>query len=416
MDNLTLSNDMIQEFTNFETIRHLVAKPPKDAYFYIPQGTELIEFDEKNVTKTLRRIFEGGVEYNNYEKGKLNELKKEIEKQNEHLKNKKNKKSSKTMLILPDYWRDYHSLRFLQATGYNLSKTIDMITNHLEWRKINLPPRITENAMKILNSGFIYIHGRDSKFRPIMVIVANIYDKYKKTFSFSDWEIAVIYFMEYAINNLLLPGQIENWNIICDLNGISITSIPEDLRKILSILQNNYRCRLYVMFIVNIGGFVSFAWGLIKKFMDPSTQRKIRLLKGDALKDLFQFINRKQIEKKFGGLAEDVKEFFFPPIFPSNEYLMENESKEKILVNEEEYKKIIDEKREIVPSPFLQNSDNKGIIEEEISSNSDEIEFIKDNENNVNHEINANIDFEKVSINIYYFLKETFKKTIKYSR
>jgi hypothetical protein len=344
-----LSGEMRREFESRDTIRHEQAKPPKDAYFYFPKEKEIIEFDVKNPTKTLRRIFEGGVEYNQYEKLKLRELSKEIEKINSKKKGK---------FSLPDGWKECNNLRFLQATQYNVTKTVEMLVNHIEWRKINLPVKVNDKSKEILNLGFIYIHGRDSRFRPVMNIVAHVYEKYKKKYSFNDWEKAVIYFMEYSIHNLLIPGQVENWDIICDLKDISITSIPEELKKILALLQNNYRCRLYVMYIINIGGWVSFGWTVIKKFLDASTERKIQLLKPTNQQDMFRFINPRQIEKKFGGLADDVKEYFFPPIFPNQNFLLASEKKEEILIEEDRYRHLIKGNKDIVPCPHLNKQES----------------------------------------------------------
>jgi hypothetical protein len=41
---------------------------------------------------------------------------------------------------------------------------------------------------------------------------------------------AITYFLEYIIENLLLPGQVENWVIIQDLNGMGVTSLPLGVR------------------------------------------------------------------------------------------------------------------------------------------------------------------------------------------
>lgn len=344
-ERFSLTGEMRREFETQDTIRHQSAKPPKEAYLYIPKDDEIILFDEKHPSRTLRRIFEGGVEYNNYEKIKLKEFRKELEKHNNNIK--------KTKLILPENWKDCHILRFLQATQYNIIKTTDIILNHIEWRKVNLPPKITDKSKEILNSGFIYIHGRDSRFRPIMNICANKYEKYKKYYTFADWERAVIYFMEYSIQNLLIPGQVENWDIICDLKDVSITSIPEDLKKILGILQNNYRCRLYVMYIINIGGWISFGWTIIKKFLDASTEKKIQLLKSSNINEMFKYINPRQIEKKFGGTAEDIKNYFFPPIFPDNNYFLSNEKSSNLLISEEKYLNLLQERKEMTPCPYL---------------------------------------------------------------
>jgi hypothetical protein len=345
-----LSPEMRLQFERGKTTRHKNARPPKEAYFYIPRENELIEFDENNPTKTLRKIFEGGVEYNYYELIKIKELKRDIDKYN--ITNKK-----KSKLNLPSDWKEYNSLRFLQATGFNVSKTIEILIEHVDWRKVSLPGRINDRGMEILNLGFIYIHGRDSRFRPIIIIIANVYEEYKREYSNADWERAVIYLLEYTINNLLIPGQVENWNVICDLKDISITSLSDDMKRILSMLQNNYRCRLFVMYIINIGGWVSFGWSIIKKLVTPCTERKIKLLKTTNINELFFFINPLQVEKKFGGLAEDIVNFYFPPIFPSSHYLLPSEKKNSVLLDEEVYKALVKNNKEMVLSPFLQDTE-----------------------------------------------------------
>ena len=56
---------------------------------------------------------------------------------------------------------------------------------------------------------------------------------------------ASIFLCEYVKNNLLIPGQIENWNMIVNLKGTSVTSIPAPIRKVISCLSDNFIARLY---------------------------------------------------------------------------------------------------------------------------------------------------------------------------
>ena len=110
-----------------------------------------------------------------------------------------------------------------------------------------------------------------------------------------------------------------------------------------------------------MGGWISFGWSIIKKFVTPSTERKIKILKPNNLNELFFYINPTQIEKKFGGMAEDIKSFYFPPIFPSNNYLLPNEKKNSILLDEEVYNALLKNNKEMVRSPYLSD---QGIIDE----------------------------------------------------
>jgi len=332
MSEIILKDEMAREFYDYTSTRHMATKLPKDAFFYFPSEKDIIEYDRKNLNKLTRRIFEGGVEFICFEKAKLEELEIEIETYNI------NKKNANKKIIFPTDWQEYNSLRFLQATSFDIKKTLEIIINHLDWRMENLPPNLTNKVMEVLNIGYIYIHGRDNRFRPIIHINASVINKNTKKYNFEDWNIATIFFMEYTIKNLLLPGQIENWDILCDLKDISVVSLPNDFKKILGILQNNYRCRLYRMFIVNVGSFFNMMWGIIKKIIDTNTEKKIKILKAGNINEIFEIINHSQIEKKYCGFANDVNGYFFPPIFPSDDYLTKFEDPKNLFVDEEEYK------------------------------------------------------------------------------
>ncbi len=220
--------------------------------------------------------------------------------------------------------------------------------NHLEWRKTYFPFSITNKASEILNNGFIYVHGRDIYFRPIIVINARYYVNNMTKYTYDDWLCCVIYFMEYMIKNLLIPGQIENWNIITDLNGVSLLTFPSDMKKMMGVLSSNYRCRLYVNFILGMGSILNVLWKIVKAFLDETSVRKIRFIKKGEYKELFEFINEEQIEKKYGGKAQDINENFFPPIMPTNRYTRNNE----YIINEIEYENYIKQGKLTTISPY----------------------------------------------------------------
>jgi len=164
------------------------------------------------------------------------------------------------------------------------------------------------------------------------------YSKNKEKYSFEDWEKALVYFMEYMINNVLIPGQIENWNTICDFDDVSALFLPAEVKKLMAVMASNYRCRLYVMYILNLSFFLRGLWSIGKSMMDPITQKKIQVLSvGD--KAMFNFINKSQVEQLFGGTAKTVESYCFPPIFPSDKYIADGENWNSIFMNEEEYRK-----------------------------------------------------------------------------
>ncbi len=72
-------------------------------------------------------------------------------------------------------------------------------------RKEHLKKNITFKAIEILDNGFIYVHGRDSKFSPIIVLVMKCYSKSKYVY----YERAIIYLLEYLIKNCLYLDKLK---------------------------------------------------------------------------------------------------------------------------------------------------------------------------------------------------------------
>jgi hypothetical protein len=139
---------------------------------------------------------------------------------------------------------------------------------------------------------------------------------------------------------MLIPGQVENWNIIIDLYNVSIFSMPDSLMKIIRILQSNYRARLNSLYIVGMSAWLNAIWTVIKSFIDSNTNKKIKFIKENAKYEIFESINSEQVEIKYGGLAKNLdgsSDGYFPPVIPSDNYFKQNEVKEEILINEDQY-------------------------------------------------------------------------------
>jgi len=312
--------------------------------FFFPNGNDIIDWDPQNPYKTMRRIFEGGVEFNEFEKKILEDFKDDLGKY---------KKQTNQEVEFPKNWKEYSTLRFIQGSGYKIQVAIENLISHFKWRKENLPVTPSDKIIEILNSGFIYGHGRDHNYRPVFVIRAAVYSKIKENYNVNDWILSLVYFLEYMIANMTIPGQLENWNLILDVDDFSMIFIPSDLKTLFNVLMSNYRCRLYVMFIVNISLVLSMLWKTIKVVLDPNTEKKIKLLKSSEMNEIFKYINPEQVEERFGGKAKTVNEYFFPHIIPSVNFLLENETKNEKLVGKEEYLRILRNNSRYVMSPYI---------------------------------------------------------------
>jgi hypothetical protein len=135
----------------------------------------------------------------------------------------------------------------------------------------------------------------------------------------------------------MLPGQVEAWNFVIDLNNTSLSDIPTKiLKSVLKSLQNNFTSRLYRMYILNVTKSFSIIWTIAKLVLDDCTTFKINILEKQTPDGLLKETNKKQIERKFGGEAPNL-EIFWPPTFPSEEYFLEGEKKDEVLIDRSKY-------------------------------------------------------------------------------
>ena len=80
-------------------------------------------------------------------------------------------------------------------------------------------------------------------------------------------------------------------------------------------MQNNFRGRLYKAIVLNAPWTFSAAWSVIQTFMEASTASKITISSGPSDPVLKTAINPSQLEKKFGGSAENATTFWYSRLY-----------------------------------------------------------------------------------------------------
>jgi hypothetical protein len=284
---------------------------PLVAYNYQPKNDEFVD---DLLGETVRRIFctkNNNNKYSEKEKNILEEYHKYLKEIN---------------YILPPNYTDEDILRQLQGNDYKIKNSHKEIVNEIEWKKINLPIKFNNEIQEILNTGFAYVHGRDKCFRPLIFFNPGKYDN--KKFPFESWQKASEYFIEFLIQKCLIPGRIENWNIIVDCHDLSMTKIPWDLQNLFKNIKGVYRCRLYKLYLLNLTGVFNFIWNICVKLIGQTIEKKATKIETDKGKytNLFKLINKNQVEKKYGGNADNVEiGKYFPLSFQNNEYYSESE-------------------------------------------------------------------------------------------
>ena len=316
--------------------RHLKALPNDIMYRYFPNENDIL-IKNKNPKDNYRFIF-NGMDKTPYEKEKLEELTKYITEKEKDINN-----------FFPEWWLESDTLRFLQATNYDIKKTHTLIKENIKYSKQTI--KIIDKRIRfILNYGFIYMYGRDMHFRPVIIVEVNksceLMDKLKYTFE--ELNQAMIFFVNYIINFILLPGQIENWIMICDLKSVGVGKLGQ-FKSILNTL-NRFRGRVFRNYILNLGTFMRAAASGVLSILGSSSAKKIIMVENGKYEVMQQYIRKENLQIKYGGSAPNViygEDNLFPPIVPSDIYINENENLN--IVSPETYKEMCLEAKPFKP-------------------------------------------------------------------
>jgi hypothetical protein len=75
-------------------------------------------------------------------------------------------------------------------------------------------------------------------------------------------------------------------------------------------MKLNFTCTLEKLFILNPSYMGYAGWKLIKPHLHPVTQDKIKVLKSGEITQIYELINKDQLEAKYGGSNPDLVSFW----------------------------------------------------------------------------------------------------------
>mmetsp|Transcript_25423 Transcript_25423/g.25176 ORF Transcript_25423/g.25176 Transcript_25423/m.25176 type:complete len:132 (+) Transcript_25423:309-704(+) len=126
-------------------------------------------------------------------------------------------------------------MRFLQANDYKPKLAVKELQQNLTWREEHLPIILTDVQKELIDNGYLYTHGRDKLFRPLVVHNPKVYKAFKP--DIDEALMACHFVMHYIRDNMMIPGIIENWVPIIDLANMSVNDIPK--KRVLSFINSN---------------------------------------------------------------------------------------------------------------------------------------------------------------------------------
>ncbi len=312
---------------------------PREAYFFIPSLDNQLIYYPSDPKKSLRLIFD--------KKDPNEYLPHEIEYYDNF-----NKYFEENSIELPEDWTESETRKCLQASNFDFKKTILKMKSCIEYP---VPIMDFNNIRDILSSGFIYMHGLDCNYRPILCVVVSNFVKIMDIYPIENFIFTIYTFTNYLCKHIFIPGQVENWVMFADMSDVSFWKPPTKILKIFDFLQNKYLCRLSSLYIYGMNYVLNMCWKIVKKLIDERTAQKFNFISGeDDIKNLvLTKIHPSQLEKRFGGEAENISdEIEFPFILPSNIYQIDDRNKSQI-ISEKKYIEMAMNNKLVTISPYL---------------------------------------------------------------
>ena len=116
------------------------------------------------------------------------------------------------------------------------------------------------------------------------------------------------FFFDFLARKLLVPGQVENWIMMVDLNDVGMTSLPVNkVKAIIGMTQKHFGGRLYRQFLVNMSFMLRKSTSVFLNFVDDITQQKISAHNDKTYKaELLKLISPDNLEVKYGGQKPNI--------------------------------------------------------------------------------------------------------------
>jgi len=206
--------------------------------------------------------------------------------------------------------------RYLSRARGDVKKAIKLMEATQAWRSsyFGAGPVTDAQVLEDLKLGIVYFTGRDKSLRPAIIVrPMRIPSQWYKDKCIDRFIRILIFCMEYMLRYMLLPGRVENLNLIVDLKGLGITQVPiAALTDVYKVMSHHYVGRAYRFYIVNMGGVLSYLASPVKSLMTDRQRQKICIV--DKVADLRQDFALHHLEEDLGGSKPPVTSFFPFPV------------------------------------------------------------------------------------------------------
>jgi hypothetical protein len=202
-------------------------------------------------------------------------------------------------------------LRWLRSRKWNVHASVNQIIETLKWRRDWGVQELVASGEKAISqeeiaTGKTYFMGHDRVGRPVCCIHPK--EHIKGQFSHDDSEKLTVFCVE-TYRKLLKP-PIESVTVIFDMGGCESKNMDfHQVKFLIHLLDNYYPDSLGLILILNFPWVLGKSWTLIKSWLNPSVQKKVRFIHSEG--ELAEFIDPSVLPKRLHGDQPDFK--YIPP-------------------------------------------------------------------------------------------------------
>lgn len=125
---------------------------------------------------------------------------------------------------------------------------------------------------------------------------------------------AFFFAMNYNISNYMIPGVVENFITILDLEFLGVTALPKKwIMEFIKGAAARYKARGVKTMIVQTVRSIRWFYAMVSPFIDERVKIKTGFYEERGPADLTDLFHPSQLEEKFGGTAPDITENYWPP-------------------------------------------------------------------------------------------------------
>ena len=143
---------------------------------------------------------------------------------------------------------------------------------------------------------------------------------------------AVVYLLDFVIENMLLPGHVESWVLLLDFNNLHLYHLPtkvlfpQEIAAALKLLTLLYSSRVAHGFVLNAGRSL---WAKVSALLSDRTAGKFKVCRDGEAGRVLEEVNEDNLERKYGGKGVSPQSYW-PPEFPLAPVFLPTEDPSKI--------------------------------------------------------------------------------------